>query len=86
VEACTAAAQATVRVRGSTQSYKLKKVTKRVPARGRAMLKLTIGRSALAAIMRALKAGKQVGARVTVTATDAAGNATRRLRTIRLKR
>lgn len=85
-EPSTVTAMGKVVVRGSARVFKLTPVTKQVSGGAEATLKLKLKRSALAAIGRALKAGKKLSAKVTVTAKDAAGNVTTKQRTIRLKR
>jgi RTX calcium-binding nonapeptide repeat (4 copies) len=85
-EACTATARGKVRVRGSAKVFKLTRATKQIAQGGKATIKLKLKRSALRTIGRALKVGKRVTAKVTVTAKDAAGNVTTKRRTIRLKR
>jgi lysophospholipase L1-like esterase len=86
VEACTATARGKVVVRGSARRFKLRSATKQIAKGARATLKLRLQEKALTAIGRALGRGKRVTATVTVTARDAAGNATTKRRTIRLKR
>ena len=84
-EAATVAARGKVMIRGSARVFRLTPATKQIAAGGKATLKLKLKRSALAAIGRALKAGKGVSAKVTLTAKDAAGNVTTKRRTVRLK-
>ena len=79
-------AKGKVVIRGSAKVYKPRLATKHIAAGGKAALMLKLTRSALAAIGRALKAGKKANAKVTVTAKDAAGNVTTKRRTIKLKR
>jgi hypothetical protein len=85
-EACTAAAHGTVTVPGSAKVFKLKPITKQIPAGGKVTLELRISKRALRAIGRALRHHKNVNAQVTVSAKDAARNVTTKQRTIRLKR
>ena len=85
-EACKATGKGRVSVRRSAKVFKLTPVTKQISKGGKATLKLKLKRNALRAITRALKKGKRVGAKVTVTAKDAAGNITTKRRTIRLRR
>jgi hypothetical protein len=85
-EASTVTAKGKVTVRGSAKTFKLEPATKLIPQAGKATLKLKLGKRALAAITRALKAGKRVSAHVTVTARDTAANVTTQRRTIKLKR
>ena len=85
-EASTVTAKGKVTVRGSGKVLKLTPVTKQIAQGGKATLKLKLKRTALKAIGLALKAGKKVSAKVTVTAKDTAGNFTTKRRTIKLKR
>jgi hypothetical protein len=85
-EPFTVTAKGKVAVRGSAKVFKLTPVTKQVSTGAKATLKLKLKRSALAAIARALRAGKKLSAKVTVRAEDAAGNVTTKPRTVRLKR
>jgi hypothetical protein len=82
-----ASASGKVRVRGRTTAYKLNGVKNRFIAGGhRATLKLKLSKKALRAIKRALRKHKNVGAKLTIEARDAAGNTTVKRRTIRLRR
>lgn len=85
-EPSTVTAKGKVVVQGSAKVFKLTPVTKQISRAAKATLKLKLKRSSLAAIGRALQAGKKLSARVTVTAKDASGNVTTKRRTIRLKR
>jgi lysophospholipase L1-like esterase len=85
-EACTTTAKGKVSIRRSAKVFRLTPVTKQIAKRGKATLKLKLKRRALRAIGRALKKGKSVSAKVTVTAKDAAGNVITKRRTIKLKR
>jgi RTX calcium-binding nonapeptide repeat (4 copies) len=85
-EACTATATGKVVVRGSAKRYKLRAATKQIAQGAKATLKLKLAKRALTAIRRALRRGKKVSAKLTVTANDARGNVNVEQRTIRLKR
>jgi hemolysin type calcium-binding protein len=85
-EATTVTAKGKVIVLRSAKVFKLTRVTQRVPKGAKRTLKLKLTKKALNAIGRALKAGKKVNAKVTVTAKDVAGNLTTKRRTIRLRR
>jgi Bacterial Ig domain len=85
-EACTATAKGKVVVGGSAKVYRVTPATKELAGGAKATLKLKLRRTVLAAIGRALRRGKKVSAKVTVTARDAAGNVTTKRRSIRLKR
>jgi hypothetical protein len=75
-----------VSIRRSAKVFRLTPVTRQIAKDAKATLKLKLKRRALRAIARALRAGKRVRAKVTVTAKDAAGNVTTKRRAIRLKR
>ena len=66
--------------------FRFTSVTKHLAKGGRATLKLKVGDGALTALRRALNAGSKLSAKVTLTAKDAAGNATTKRRSINLKR
>lgn len=83
-EACRAAATGVVRV--GAKRHRLRAATAAIQAGARGRLRLRIGRPALKAIRRALRGRKRLTAKVTVVATDAAGNATTKRRAIRLRR
>jgi hypothetical protein len=85
-EASTVSAKGKVSIRHSAKVFRLTPVTTQIAKGGKATLKLKLQKSALKAIGRALKAGKRVTAKLTVTAKDAAGNANTKQRTIKLKR
>jgi thermitase len=75
-----------VRAAGTALRRRLRAASASIAAGGRARLALRVSRPALNAIRRALRRRRAVSVRVTVTATDAAGNTTTRRRTIRLRR
>ncbi|MDO8212097.1 hypothetical protein [Conexibacter sp. CPCC 206217] len=88
-EACSARAGAVLTVPSAAKAkrYKLGAVTRRLAAGRRATLKLTLSRSARAAVAKALRSRKTrsgVKVKVTISARDAAGNARRVTRTITL--
>jgi hypothetical protein len=85
-EACTVTAKGSVTIRGAARVFRFTPATKHLPKGGKATLKLGLRRRALKAVGRALKAGKKLSAKVSVTGKDAAGNVTTKRRTIRLKR
>ena len=83
------AAHATVRVPANhgraAKTYRLGPVATKLVARGtRRTLALRIAAVPRAAIRRALRARKRVRATITITLTDAAGNAAKRTRQVRL--
>jgi hypothetical protein len=74
-----------VAIRGSTKTYRPKRVENRFIALGqKATLTLRLSRKALKAIRRALRRDLVVRAKLTVMARDAAGNLTLKTRTILL--
>jgi extracellular elastinolytic metalloproteinase len=90
-EPCKMRAAATLRVPANggrkAKTFRLGPVTTNLVAKGRRRtLSLPIGKTARAAIRRALIARKRVTATITLTLTDAAGNAARPTRKVRLKR
>jgi len=68
------------------KTFRLPAVRADAPARTRVVLKLAVPRKALAAIRASLKRGRRATARVTVVATDPAGDRRPAVRTIRIKR
>jgi hypothetical protein len=85
-EAGTLRASATVSVAGASRVYKFKTVSRSVGANVLATLRLKLAKSRLKRVRRALRRGKRLKAKVTVTATDKAGNKRAQKATIRLKR
>ena len=85
-ESCNATARGTVAVPKASKVFRLRPAAGAVPADGTKTLKLRVPRAAAAAIKKALARRKKVTAKVTVTATDAAGNRATRTRTIRIRR
>ena len=90
-EPCRSRARATVRVPGTggrkAKTYRLGPVTTALVTKGKpATLALRITSTPRSAIRRALLARKKVIVRVTIEVRDAAGNATTRTRSVRLKR
>ena len=67
VEACTATAEGGIVIRGSSKRFKLRPATKQIYfAQGaKATLELTLRKTTLTAIRRALKQGKKVSAKLT---------------------
>jgi hypothetical protein len=78
-------ARATVSVAGASKVYKFKTVTRSVTANKLVKLRLKLVKKRLKAVKRALRRGKKLKAKVTVTATDKAGNNRAQKATIRLK-
>lgn len=85
-ENCKATARGTLSVPGAAATFRLAPVSAGVVQGKRATLALKLSKRARAAVRKALAKGRRVNATVTVTVVDAAGNATRSKRTIRLRR
>jgi hypothetical protein len=89
-EPCVAKIQGTVRVprvrRAKATTYRLKAVTKRIATGKKARVTFVLSSARRSKIRRAINARKRVVVKLVVIATDAAGNATRRNRQVRLKR
>lgn len=84
-EAGTLRATARVSAPGASKVYKFKTARRSVGANVFTKLPLKLARKQLKAVKRALKRGKKLKAKVTVTATDKAGNKRSQKATIRLK-
>jgi hypothetical protein len=82
----TLKASAKVSVPGASRVYAFKTVTRAVGANVRKRLRLKLAKQRLKAVKRALRRGKKLKARVTVTARDKAGNRRAQKATIRLTR
>lgn len=90
-EPCTVTVGGTVSIAGSGRTFRLRRTVTLLPHGanlpfGDVPSEHKLGRRALAAARRALKNGRRVGAKVTVTAVDAAGNRTVEGATIRIYR
>jgi hypothetical protein len=83
-EAGRLTAKGTVRISSSTRIYRLKSVTRTAPRNTPMKLRLRLAMKAKRSARRAMKRGRTVRARVTLLATDAAGNTSRSTRSIRL--
>ena len=84
-EAGKVTAGGTVSVPGASKVYRFKSVTRTVKAHAQTKIKLTLARKALKAAKRAMKRKKKLKARITVTAKDAAANASKSALSIKLK-
>ncbi|MBI4898138.1 MAG: hypothetical protein HY827_07205 [Actinobacteria bacterium] len=84
-QACTATASASVSVPGAAKLYRFREATKSIVTGITATLKLTLSKKTLAVIRRALRRGRKLKTKVTVSATTA-GLSTTEKRTIRLRR
>ena len=82
-EDCTVRAGGSIALSGSARVHRLKTVARGGKAGARVKLALKLDRASLKAVRRALAKRRRVVARVTVTATDAAGN--RRTVTVRVR-
>ena len=88
-EDCTALARGKLTIGGAASAAKTYTVRSRpgaIQAGGRRTLKLAVSKKLLATIRRALAKHRKVSVRITVTARDAAGNAAKATRTVKLKR
>jgi hypothetical protein len=88
-EACTAVATGSVSLPGAARAartFRLKKVTKRIPGGGRATLRLKLSKQAHDAIERSLRKRKKVNVKLKLVVSDAAGNRRTLRRTVTLKR
>ncbi len=85
-EACTATASGSVSVPGTSKAFRLKPVTRALPAGARTKLTLKLSKKLIKAAKRALKKRKRVNATVNVGAADAAGNSSKAQRRMRLVR
>ena len=75
----------TVSVPGASKVYRFKSVTRTVKANTKTKIKLTLASKAKKAAKRAMKRKKKLKARITVTAKDAAANASKSALSIKLK-
>jgi len=81
----TLSATATVSVPNATKLYRFKTVSARASPGAKVKLRLKLAKRALKAVKTALKRGRKVAAKVTITATDKAGNKKIAKRRIKLK-
>jgi hypothetical protein len=81
----TLRASAKVSVPGASKVYAFKTASRAVGANVRTKLRLKLSKKRLKVVKRALRRGKRLKARITVTATDRAGNKRADKATIRLK-
>jgi hypothetical protein len=85
-EAGALTASATVNTGGASKVYRFKKVSRSVGANVKTKLRLKLSKKNLRAVKKALKRGKRLKAKITVTARDKAGNARSQKATVKLKR
>ena len=85
-EAAALRATGTLNVPRASKVFRLRAVRTSAAAGRRVTLRLRLPRAAIPAVRRALARKKRVTARITVTATDAAGNRATARRTVRAKR
>jgi hypothetical protein len=83
---CTLTASATVSLAGASRSLKLRGIVRQAASGKQVRLRLALSSKTLRSIRRALRRGVKLTAKVTVVATDAAGNSSKSTRRIRLKR
>ena len=84
-EAGTLTASAKVSVPGASRVYSFKRVSRAVGSNVMTKFRLKLTKKRLKAVKRALRRGKKLKAKVTVTARDKAGNRSAQKATIRLK-
>jgi hypothetical protein len=87
-EACTASASGTLTVPkvSASKRYNLKQVSKSLKAGEKGTLKLKLSKSVRNKAKRALRKHKKVSAKISVTATDAAGNKSSQTLKVKLKK
>ena len=85
-EACAVRAAAQIAMPDASRSVALRLATRTLSANARARLKLKTSKVSIRKLRRALKKGKRLGARLTVTAIDRTGNRTIATRQIRARR
>jgi glucose/arabinose dehydrogenase/PKD repeat protein len=83
---CTLTASATVSLAGASRSLKLRGIVRQAASGKQVRLRLALSKKALRSIRRALRRGVRLTAKVTVVATDAAGNSSKSTRRIKLRR
>ncbi len=84
VEACAVTVRALLRIAGRRRAVALPVLRARLAAGAARTLSLALPRAARRAVTRALRRGRAVRARLTVTAGDAPGNTTTRTRVVRV--
>jgi hypothetical protein len=75
-----------VSLAGASRSLKLRTIVRKAGSGKQVRLRLTLSKKTLRAVRRALRRGVRLNAKVTVIATDAAGNSRKSTRRVRLKR
>jgi hypothetical protein len=85
-EACVAGARGSVALRGAAKVYRIHSAPRQIPSGGKAKLRLRVTPSLRRALKRALRRGRRLRSRVVVTASDSAGNARSKRRTVTLVR
>jgi hypothetical protein len=86
LEACVAVARGALSLPRAARVHRFRSSATQIPGGGKAKLKLRVGSRARRAIRRALARHRRLTVRITVTATDAADNASTARRTVALKR
>ena len=85
-EVCTLTATASVNVPNAAKRLRFGRVRTRVAAGQTKVLRLKLKPGAARSVLRALRAGRRLSVRVSLTAVDAAGNRARRSLSLRLQR
>jgi hypothetical protein len=84
-ETATVRVTATVNISGASKLYRFKPVSRSLAAQASTRIQLSLAKKVLRRAKRALKKHKRLKAKLSVTATDAAGNRALSKATIRLK-
>jgi hypothetical protein len=79
-------ASGTVRVGNASKTYRFKSVTRSLPGGASVKLRLRLPKKALKAVKRSIAKHARPRAKITVTATDAAGNRRTKKAAVRLTR
>jgi hypothetical protein len=83
---CTLTASAKVSLAGASRALKLRGIVRKAGTGKQVRLRLRLSKKTLRTVRRSLRRGVKLKAKVTVVATDAAGNSRRSTRSVRLKR
>jgi hypothetical protein len=83
---CTLSATGAVALAGASRTLGLRAISRSAQSGQQVRLRLTLSAKTLRAVRRALRRGKKPVARVTVVASDAAGNSAKTTRRINLRR
>jgi hypothetical protein len=84
-ETATIKATGTVRVGNASKVYRFKTSTLTLPGNASTKVRLKLAKKKLKAVKRALRGKRRLKAKITITATDAAGNRRTKKATLRIK-